>query len=159
MLDGELERVDDAENLIEVTAGRCRVGDDSLHTLVGTNEVDGTDGEGHASSRDVGLVNHAILEGNCVVLISNDGVPNLGLIDLFDVLDPSTVALRRVNREGCDDDATALPLALETSNNTKLGGANRGEVTRVGEEDCPLALNILVPLDFALGRVCLKVRC
>lgn len=51
-----LERVDDAENLGGVAAGRGRVGEDGADLLLGVDEEDAADGEGNALGVDVGGV-------------------------------------------------------------------------------------------------------
>jgi hypothetical protein len=114
LLVGELESVDDTEDLSGVTAGRGRVGDDEADLLVGVNDEYGTDGQGQSwklvsTSRllqkmvekrtlrvNIGgviVVNHVIQVGNLALGVGYDGELEVGAGDLVNVLDPLVVRL------------------------------------------------------------------
>lgn len=54
-------------------------------------------------------------------------------------------------------DTALLKLALHLRKGTQLGGANRSEIGRVGEEDGPAVADELVEVNLALGSQSLKV--
>jgi hypothetical protein len=62
------------------------------------------------------------------------------------------MALDRIDAEPDHFGATISELFLETSDSTKFGGADWGEVFGVREENSPIVPNPLVEADWALGR-------
>lgn len=62
-----------------------------------------------------------------------------------------TACSRRCHNYQTDHlDATLLELALQLGESTKLGGADRGEVCRVGEQNGPTVVEPLVEVEVAL---------
>ncbi len=106
----------------------------------------------------MGLIDHAVEKRYGIGLVAENGILNLGIVDLVNVVNPGLVALYRVDRERRNNSIALGPLILELCNGAKLGGADRSEVTRVAEDKRPLALDVLVPLDIAKGGGSSEIR-
>ena len=78
--------------------------------------------------------------------------------DIFDVLQPGAVTLQWIDTEADDLGVAAVELWLQRGNTTKLGRANRSEVSRMGEQDGPAAFLPIVKVELALGRLSGEVR-
>ena len=95
----QLKRVNDTEDFLRVTAGAGGVVDDCADDLLGIDEEDGSDGQGHALAVDVGrvlVVDHVVQVGHLARLVGDDGEREVRLGDLVDVLDPFLVRVERV---------------------------------------------------------------
>jgi hypothetical protein len=68
------------------------------------------------------------------------------------------VAAQGVGREPNKLDTPLGKFGLETSHLTELGGADRGVVLGVGEQDDPVVADELMEVDVTLGCVGLEVR-
>ena len=68
----------------------------------------------------------------------------LDLADRIGSVSPCLVDEVRVGADGVDVYAESLELSIVVCEVSKFGGANEGEVTRVEEEDAPLALEVFV---------------
>ncbi|KAL2285203.1 hypothetical protein FJTKL_08420 [Diaporthe vaccinii] len=164
-----LERVDDAQDLGAVTAGRGGVRQDGADSLLGVDEEDGANGEGNALLIDVGSVlivkpktrgrvdSHVIKVGDLPLLVGNNGEVEGVAADLLDVGSPALVRIDGIGAQAQQLDAALLELGLEAGHLAQLGGADRGVVLGVGEEDNPVLADILVQVDGALGRIGLEV--
>lgn len=174
-----LERVDNAEHLGRVAAGRGGVGEDGADRLLGVDDEDGADGEGNALGVNIGNVlvvkpalavsplsrasacsscdSHVVGVGNLAFLVADDGEGEVAAGDLVDVGDPATVALNGVGREANQLDATLGELGLELGESTELGGADGSVVLGVGEQNDPLVTNELVEVNGTLGGLSLEV--
>lgn len=160
LLVGELESVDDTQNLGGVTASGGGVGQDETDLLGGVDDEDGTDGQSQALRVDVGgvlVVDHVVLVGDLALGVGDDGELQLGAGDLIDVLDPAVVGLDTVGAETDQLDATSSELGLELGEGAQLGGTDGGEVIGVGEEDGPLVADEVVEVDGAGGGVSIEV--
>ena len=76
MLVGQLKRVNDTEDFLGVAASGGGVVDDCADDLLGINEEDGSDSQGHALAVDVGgvlVVDHVVQVGDFAGLVGNDG--------------------------------------------------------------------------------------
>lgn len=156
----ELERINDTEDLVKVTAGRGGVGEGKTDGLLGVDDEDGADGEGDTLGVKVGqvlVIQHVVEGRDLAVSIGDDGELEVDVVDLVDVLDPLLVGLEAVGGETDDLDVALVKLGLETGNDTELGGADGGEVCGVGEEDDPGVADEIVELDVALSGLGLEV--
>ena len=107
--------------------------------------------------RQVGRYLHVVEEGDLALLVGDDGEGDLAAGHLVDVLDPALMATEGVGRQ-TNQLSTALgELGLELGEGAELGGADRGVVLRVGEEDNPLVADPLVEVDGASSGVGLEV--
>lgn len=127
---GELERVNDAKELIEVATSRGRVREGQTELLRGVNDEDGANGL--LTLRGIRGIrrNHAVQVGNLLVLVANDGVRDGHILSLVDVVDPLLVGLDIVGREGDGLDVSLLELGEKTSYGAELGRANLFEAER-----------------------------
>lgn len=161
MLVTSLERVDDAQHLGGVTACRSWVGEDGADGLLRVDDEDRADGESNALGVDVGgilVVQHVVGKSNLPLLVADDRESQLTARDLIDVLYPAAMALNSVGAQTDELDVALGELGLELREGTQLGGADRGVVLRVGEQDDPLVANEVVELDWAtrlLSACCL----
>jgi len=140
----ELERVNDPQDLVKVSAGGGRVGNSQTDDFLRVDDEHGSDGEGNTLGVDVGgilVVQHVIQGSNRTVLVGDDGVGDMGWANLaskrLDVLDPSVVLFEAIGGEAKKLHATSGKFLRTTSDFAKLGGANGGKVIRVGEENGP----------------------
>lgn len=156
----ELERVDDAEDLVKVATGGGGVGKGETDGLLGVDDEDGADGEWDTLGVDVGqvlVVQHVEEGGDLAVGIGDDGELDLDVVDLVDVLDPLMVGFEAVSGEADDLDIALIELGLEAGDDTELSGANGSEVCGVREEDGPGVADEVVELDGALSGHGVKV--
>lgn len=112
---------------------------------------------GDRRKRRCGQDSHVVEEGDLPLLVGNNGEVEGVAADLLDVGSPALVRVDGVCAQAQQLDAALLELGLEAGHLTQLGGADRGVVLRVGEEDDPVVADILVQVDGALGSVGLEV--
>ena len=79
------------------------------------------------------------------------------MLGFIDVLDPLVVRIHRVDGQGNGLDAAFVELILELGGKAQLGGAHRGEVGGVGEQDAPAVTEPLVETDLAGAGVLLEI--
>lgn len=173
VLVAELERVDDAQDLGRVAAGRGWVGEDGADGLFRIDDEDAADGKGNALAVDVcgvlvvdpvvrsmklALAStqyhdlHVIFERYLALLVANNGKAKGAAIDLVDVLDPTTMALDGIRRQADELDAALAKLGLELGKGSELRRAHRRVVLGVREENDPGVADEVVEADGALGR-------
>lgn len=158
---GGLESIDDTEDLGGVTAGGGGVGEDEADLLGGVNDEDGADSQSHTLGVDIGgvlVVNHVVQVGDLALRVGDDGELQLGASDLINVLDPAVVGLNAVSAQADELDTTGSELGLKLGESTELGGADRGEVIGVGEDDGPLVADELVEVDGTVGGLSIEIR-
>src|SRR5690606_36718146 len=80
-----------------------------------------------------------------------------GALGFVDVLDPAQVRIHRVHGEGDHLDAALGELVGQIGGVAQLGGADRGEVGGVREEDAPAVAEPLVEADAAFAGVLLEI--
>ena len=158
VVDGHLERVENTVDLVEVAAGGGGVGDNGLNFLVGADEEDRADGQRKTGLLEVGLVQHSPSSGDLAVGVRDDGVVEVGLGHVVDILDPRLVVANRVDRETGNNAVSSGELGLHLGETAELGGTDGGEVLGVRAEESPLALNVLVPLEGTQLGLALEVR-
>lgn len=100
---------------------------------------------------------HVVEEGDLPLLVGNNGEVEGVAADLLDVGSPALVRVDGVGAQAQQLDAALLELGLEAGHLAQLGGADRGVVLGVREEDNPVLADILVQVDGALGRIGLEV--
>ena len=104
-------------------------------------------------------MDHVVELRDLAVGVADDREVELRAADLGDVVGPVVVAVDRVYRDGDRLGVALLELVLQRGGAAELGGADRGEVGRVAEEDRPLAGLPVVEVDLAFGRLCGEVGC
>jgi hypothetical protein len=160
---GELQRIEDAQHLVEVAARRHGVDQDELHLLVRPDDEDVAQRRvlrGRALGRvalDVGR-EHPVELGHVEVGVRDQGVVRRGALGLLDVLRPLLGALERIDREADDLRAPLVELRLDAGHVAELGRADGGERARVREQHRPVVADPLVEPDATLGAVGLEVR-
>lgn len=100
---------------------------------------------------------HVVEVGDLSLLVGNDGEVEGVAADLLDVGSPALMRVDGVGAQAQQLDAALLELGLETGHLAQLSGADRGVVLGVGEEDDPVVTDILVQIDWSLGRIGLEV--
>jgi Ca2+:H+ antiporter len=144
---GELERVDHTQDLVEVAPGRLRVGDHQPDLLLRIDHE-------HRPDRVhlvVGRMHHAVEVRHLPLRIRDDRKVRRVALGLADVLRPAAMGFHRVDGQADRLDAPPLELRLEPGHVAQLGGADRGEVTGMREEDGPAVADPVVEADGA-GR-------
>ena len=159
----QLERVDHPQHLVEVAAGGHRIDQDQLDLLVRADHEDVADGLVVRRSA-LGRValdvrrKHPVRLRDLELRIADQRIVGRRALRLLDVLRPPLVVVERVDRESDDLHAALVELRLDVRHVAELGGADRGEVARVGEQDGPGVSEPVVKVDPALGGVSLEVR-
>ena len=105
-------------------------------------------------------VHHAVQLCNITLRVSDDwiGEPSGEVVVGNDVLDPPVVGLHLITRQGDKLDTPLSKLVAECLHPAKLGGADRGVVSRMREEDGPAVLDPAVEVYVALSGVSTEVR-
>mmetsp|Transcript_4561 Transcript_4561/g.11537 ORF Transcript_4561/g.11537 Transcript_4561/m.11537 type:complete len:277 (-) Transcript_4561:32-862(-) len=147
----QLQRVDHAKDLVEISPRRRRVQEAQRQGFVRLDDEDCPAGHWLACGVLLFGVEHAIEDGDVSGWVADDGVGD-GLaaaeVHALDVLDPALVGGGVVAGEGGHLDAAPVELALQLGHGAQLGGADGREVRRVAEENRPAPLDELVPLDW-----------
>ena len=149
----ELERVDDAQDLVEVAARRCRVGqreaDDALRV----------DDEHRAHGRRRALaLDHVVQGRDLAVGVREQREVECRALRLLDVADPLLVRFEPVHAEADRLHVALVELRLEVRDLTELRGADGREVSGVREEDHPRVALPVGEVDGPLGGVLGEVR-
>src|SRR5690349_7286740 len=150
---GELQRVDDAQDLLEVPARAGGVGDEGADLLVRIDEEYRAHRERVVRFR----VDHVVEVRDLAVRIGEDRIVELTILGLFVVLRPLSVAVYGIDADREDLDVSALELLGQVRDAAKLGGADRGEVLGVREQHAPALAEPLVKVDATRGRVLVEV--
>lgn len=72
------------------------------------------------------IIQHVVQGRDFTLGVSNDGELEIDIVDFVDVSNPLLVGLQLVGRETNNLDVASIKVFLESSNETKLGGADRG---------------------------------
>ena len=120
VLGSELQRDEHALDFIEITASRSRVSQSKLELAIRSNDEDTANGEGVVS---VG-VDHAVQITHLGVSVRENGVADLDVLGLFNVLHPAFVVLNVVDGESNDLGVESLEVGLQPGNSSQLGGAD-----------------------------------
>ena len=163
MLGGELQRVDDAQHLVEVAAGRHRIDEDELDLLVRADDEDVAHGlvlRGGARRRIAVDVRrqHAVELGDVELAVTDQRVVRGRTGDRLDVLGPLLVVADGVDGEPDDLRVALVELGLDRRHVAELGRADRREVARVREEHAPRVAEPVMKRDASFGRVSLEIR-
>ncbi|PYQ18784.1 MAG: hypothetical protein DMF79_14145 [Acidobacteria bacterium] len=158
---GELDGVEHAQHLVEVAARAHGVGQDELDLLVGADHEHRAHGgvvRGRAlSPRRVG-VDHVVELRHVEVGVADDRIVGRRALGLLDVLGPLLVVGHGIDAQA-DHLAVALrELRLELGHVAELGGADRGEVLGVREQDGPPVSDPLVEVELAFRGLRREVR-
>ena len=90
--------------------------------------------------------------GHLAVGVGQDGEVDLGVLGLVDVLDPLGVGLDRIDADGDGLDAPLGEFGLERSSTAQFGGADGGEIRRMGKQHDPAVASPGMELNVALTR-------
>lgn len=156
---GQLETVHHSEDLVKVASSCCRVEERQLESLVWTNDEDCSAGERNTSSILLIRVHHTIHLSNISARVSDDGVGELSQVVVrLDVIDPAMVRLHAITRQSDQLDSSLGELLAESLDSAQLSGADRSEVSGVGEEDGPALSYPGVEINLSLGGLSREVR-
>src|SRR5581483_4620655 len=163
LLRRQLQRVDDAEDLVEVPARRHRIREHQLDRLVRPDHEDVPDGlvvRGRATVRVAARLGrqHAVANRDCEVVVADDRERGPMPLRRLDVVGPPLVVGDPVDGEADDLHAAAGKLLLGRREVAELGRADRREVLGVREERRPRVADPVVEADEAVGRLCDEVR-
>jgi len=104
------------------------------------------------------VVDHVVKVGNLALRVGDDGELEVGASHLIDVLDPGVVRVDVVGAQADQLHAACGELGLQLGEGAQLGGADRGEVIGVREEDGPLVADEVVEVDGPVGGLGIEVR-
>ncbi|MPL60765.1 hypothetical protein SDC9_06327 [bioreactor metagenome] len=154
---GHLDRVERAQHLGEVAAHRHRIDHHQADLLVGPDDEDGAHGRGMrrgASVGQIGLGRQHVIElrhGQRGVVDDREGRRRAGIGG--DVGLPLLVFLDGVDRDAHHLGVALRPFIGELRDGAELGGADRGEILRMREQDGVAVADPVVEADLALGGV------
>jgi len=146
---GQLERVDHAQDLVEVAAGGLWIGDHQPDLLLGVDDED----RAHGVDLVVGGMHHPVEVGHLAVRIGHDREVRRVPLRVLDVLRPLRVRVDRIDRQADRLHAPPVELRLQPRHVAQLGRAHRGEVAGVREQDDPRVADPVVEVDAALRAV------
>ena len=164
MLGRQLQRVDHAEDLVEVAPGRHRVDEDQLDLLVRAYDEDVPHGLVVSCGAVLRLASdlggkHPVELRDAEVRVTDDRIVGRTALRLLDVLGPSRVIAGRVDRQPDDLHVAAVEFGLDVCHVPELRRAHGREVLRMREEHSPRVADPVVEADRALGRLGREVRC
>lgn len=110
-----------------------------------------------ARSGQNGSHSHVIGKGDLAILIADDGKGQGTSRDLRNVVDPAIMRLDGVGRESNQLDMALSEFGFVLGQRSQLGGADRGVILGVGEENHPIVARPLVKVDRADSGFRLKV--
>ncbi|MCY1539133.1 hypothetical protein D9M68_747050 [compost metagenome] len=137
---GQLQRIDDAQDLVEVAPGAGRIRDGQAHLLVGIDDEHRTHGQ-----RCVGVrVDHVVQLGDLAVFVGQDREVHLGGLRIVDVVDPARVRIGVVHRQRQHLYVALGEFVGQFGGIAQLGGADRCEIGRMRKQDTPAVTQILM---------------
>ena len=157
LLRAELDRVEHAQDLVEVAPGAHRVGHRHLDALVGADDEDrahrlvGHRGAALVAARLLGR-QHVVELRDLQVGVGDHRVVDGRALGLLDVLDPAAVIRHRVDGEADDLGVALGEFGLDPRHVAELGRAHRRVVLRVREQDRPAVADPVVEMDRPLRR-------
>src|SRR6516162_6364400 len=163
VLGSELQRVDHAQHLVEIAAGRHRIDQNELDLLVRSDDEDVAYGlvvGGRALRRVAGHGGgkHAVELRHLEIGVCDDRVIGGETLRLLDVAGPAVMAGERVDGQSDDLDAALVELGLDLGHVAELGGAHRREVLGMREQHHPFVADPLVEADLAFGGLRFEIR-
>src|SRR5450755_812039 len=151
----QLQRIDHAQDLVEISPGAGRIVERQPHLLFRIDHEYAAHGEAIAR---IGM-NHAVEIGDTQIRISDHRKLYLGALRLLDVALPCNVVIDRVDRQPDHLDAALFKFALELRGGAKLSGADRGIVLGMREQHAPGVSEPRVQVDFPNGGIRFEIRC
>lgn len=103
------------------------------------------------------MIQHVVQICHLPLLVPDDWEAQVGVRDLVDVAYPSGVRGDGVCGQADELDVALGEFGLEFGESAQLGGADRGVVLWMREEDDPGVADVLVEVDGAGGRLGLEV--
>ena len=163
VLRGQLQRVDHAQDLVEIAARRHRIDDEQFDLLVGADDEDVAHGLVVRRGSAVTAARqfrreHSVELRDFQVGVSNHRIVRRVPLSLLDVLRPLGVLVDGIDAEPDDFGVPLVELGFELRHVAELGRAHGREVLRVGEEDAPRVAEPLMEANVTLGRFCLEIR-
>ena len=151
---GKLERVNDTNNFIKVTASGGRIGHHQGNGLVWFENKDRTNRHWHASGVLVSFVQDTQAKRMFAGWIAKERKCNFTASVGLDILNPCFVRRGVVARETAELDAASGKLASKLGGGPKFGGAYWSEITRVHKDAAPRVAEILIEIKIVriLGR-------
>jgi PAS domain S-box-containing protein len=155
---GQLDRIEHAQDLVEIAPARHRVGHRHLDLLVGADQEQRAHRRVRrrgAALRGAGFVGrqHAVKLGHGELGIADHRVARCVPLGLLDVFGPALVRVDRVDAQADQFAVSLRELGLDLRHVAQFGGAHRREVFRVREQDRPTVADPLVEVDRPLrGR-------
>jgi hypothetical protein len=138
VLIGELERVDDTNNLIKIATRSSRVGNSETDDLLGVNHEHCTDGERQALLVNIGcilIIKHIIKRRDLPISVGDNRELEVSFSPLVDIDNPSFMRPDIIRRKAKDLDAPLLKIGSTERDLCELSGTDRGKVVRVGEQN------------------------
>jgi hypothetical protein len=154
MRGGQLNRVEHAQDLVEIAAGAHGVAEGELDLLIGTNDEDGADGgvvgrcAAFAGFARLGR-EHVIELGDLELGVADHGIVDGVALGLFDVRRPLGVIRNGIDAEANDLGVALLEFRGETGHIAQLRGAHGSEVLGMREQDGPAVANPFVEVNRA----------
>ena len=151
---GQLQRVDNPQHFVKVTAGAGGVGDHQPNLLVRINHE-----QGAYSQAAVGVgMNHVVQLGHFAILVCDDREVHRAALGFVDVLDPFMVRVHRVHAQGDGFDVAFGKLVLKFGGQAQLSGAYWREVSRMREQNAPAVAQPVIKRNFPFTGLLLKIR-
>ena len=90
--------------------------------------------------------------------VADHGIVRRGALRLADVFRPLGVLVDRIDRKTHQLDAALVEFRFQPGECTELGGANRGEILGMREQQCPAIADPVMEFDFPFGGLGYEVR-
>mmetsp|Transcript_10896 Transcript_10896/g.18063 ORF Transcript_10896/g.18063 Transcript_10896/m.18063 type:complete len:266 (-) Transcript_10896:157-954(-) len=141
---GELERINDTNDFIEVASRRGRVRHHQGNGPIWLEDKDGANRHGQTLGVFVGFVQDSKLDSMFTVWIAKEWKGHITTSDDLNILDPFFVALSTITGISAKLDTASDKLVCEVGSSPKFCSTNWSEIARVHKDATPRATKVLV---------------
>src|SRR5260370_40490631 len=163
MLGGHLQRIDRAQDFLEIAARGHGVDHDKLYLLVRPDDEDVADGLVVGRGARGGIARgrgrqHVVQLRYLEIGVADHRIIRRRTLRLLDVFRPFRVLVDGIDAKPHQLDAALVEFRLQLRERAELGGADRREILRVREQKRPAVADPVMEFDLAFGGFSVEIR-